>query len=170
MSEAICGAGRPACPSLTAGYKVRASFLRASHHSPRFQPTQTISARLSAIAEPNRKRREVHYRDPGAEADQAPEAVRNHGRGRRPANAGMQDQHHADEYQRNQRDDAADRRADPALERDDRGHQCRHQRRAQRNIVPAPCNQRHLDVTKAPDQRQAYRKRNGVGDDGAEKR
>ena len=30
------------------------SFLRLSHHSPRFQPTQVASARLSAIAEPNR--------------------------------------------------------------------------------------------------------------------
>src|SRR4051812_11538544 len=69
MSEAICGTGLPAYrgvyigrafarplahSGLQGGADQRTSFLRLSHHSPRFQPTQTISARLSAIAEPKR--------------------------------------------------------------------------------------------------------------------
>ena len=139
-------------------------------------PQPKISANASRQRKAQRDGRaeaqggQMHHRDTGTEPDQAPEAVGKHRRGRRSADAGMQDQHHADEYERDQRDDPADGRSDPARQCDDTGHQRRHHRGAQRDIVPAPRDQRHLDMTEAPHQRQAYRERNGVGGDGAGKR
>ena len=144
--------------------------LRPIHHSARFQLTPVASARLRAIAEPNRNRRDLQHGNRDAESHQAPAAIGNHGRGRRAADARMQDQDHAAQHHRKQRDGAADAGADPARQRDDNGDQRRHQRRAQRDVVPAAGDQRHLDVTEAPQQRQADRKRDGISDETAGKR
>ena len=83
------------------------------------------------------KRRDMQHRNRDAEADQSPGAVGEHGGGRRAADARMQDQHHAVNTDRKQRDDAAHLRTDPSRRGDHRRHQCRDQRRPQRNVVPA---------------------------------
>src|SRR5882724_4977125 len=56
----------------------------------------------------------MQYRNRDAQPDQAPAAVCQHGGGRRPADARVQDQHHAGEHHRKQSDRAAHVWADPA--------------------------------------------------------
>ena len=142
----------------------RAAFRRPQKHRPRFQKMHVASARL----EPNRRaelqRRDIDHGNGEPKAHQAPAAVGDHGCGRRAADARMQDQHQAGEDDREQRHDAADFWADPARRRHDRRHQRSDQRGAQRDVVPAPRDQRHLDVAVTLQQRHADRKRNGVDD------
>ena len=61
-------------------------------------------------------------------------------------------------------------RADPARRGDDGRHQRRDQRRAQRDVVPAPRDRRHLDVAIALQQRHADGKGDGVRDQAAGER
>ena len=137
---------------------------------PRFQPTQVISARLRPTVEPKRSaaRCSTAIAMPKPIRPQAPLAIT--AAVARSADARMQDQHQAGEHDREQRDDAADLGADPARCRDHGRHQRRDQRGAQRNVVPAPRDQRHLDVAKALQQRQADRKGNGIGEQAAGER
>ena len=77
-------------------------------------PQPQIPAHAGRQREAERDRRtepqrgEMQHRNRDAEADQAPAAIGEHRRGRPTADARMQDQHHAGEHHRKQRDDAAD--------------------------------------------------------------
>ena len=155
--------------ALHPGYR-RTRLRRPHHHRQRFQPMQIASARRETNGRAEPQRRDMQRGDGDAEAHQAAGAVGEHGGGGPTADAGMQDQHHRGEHDREQRDDAADLGTDPPRSRHHRRHQGRDQRSPQRNVVPAAGDQRHPDVTVMPQQRHADRKRNGVDDQAAEQR
>ncbi len=89
------------------------------------------------------------------EADEAPHRVGDDRGGGRPADARMQDQHHAQGHDRKHREDAGEHRARAVAQRDDDADQQRHQAGAQRNVEPPPRDDGDAHVQIALRQRHA---------------
>ena len=92
--------------------------LRPIHHSPNSSPRRS-SARGRVPPPIQAVSCDMQHGDGGAEAEQAKAAIGDHGGGRAATDARMQDQHHAGEDHRKQRQRAADIRTDPARQGDD---------------------------------------------------
>ena len=141
-----------------------------NHHSPRFQPTQVTSARLSATAEPNRRAATCSTATamPNPTRPQPPLAITAAVggppmRGCRISimlvNTTGNSASVPLTYGPTQPDNVTTVATRVATSE-----------RAQRDIVPAARDQRHLDVAEAPQQRQADRERNRIGEQAAGER